>query len=145
MKSLPGWAVNNRTTVIAVVFVLVSFGIASFLTMPRREDPEFVIRTCVVTTAWPGASATKMEELVTDPLEDALGGIAEVDDLRSKSTNGLSTVFVDLDERVGGNAVDNVWDKVRAAVAKVKMLDASVQPIVNDEFGDTSVIVFAVH
>lgn len=145
MKSLPRWAVNNRTTVLAVVFVLVSFGIGSFLTMPRREDPEFVIRTCVVTTLWPGASATKMEELVTDPLEDALGGIAEVDDLRSKSTNGLSTIFVDLDERVGGDAVDNAWDKVRAAVAKVKMPEASVKPIVNDEFGDTSVIVFAVH
>ena len=145
MNLLPHWAVNNRTTVIAIVFVLVSFGIYSFLAMPRREDPEFVIRTCVVTTIWSGASAKKIEELVTDPLEDALGGIAEVDDLRSNSTNGQSTIFVDLDERVAGSAVDNVWDKVRASVAKVKMPDESVKPIVNDEFGDTSVIVFAVH
>lgn len=145
MKSLPQWAIDHRTTVFAVVLVLVLFGIASFLTMPRREDPEFVIRTCVVTTTWPGASAVKMEELVSDPLEDALGGITEVEDLRSKSSNGLSTIFVDLDERVNGDAVDNVWDKVRAVVAKVKMPEATVKPIVNDEFGDTSVIVFAVH
>ncbi len=145
MNSLPRWAINNRSTVISLIFVLVAFGVASFLTMSRREDPEFVIRTCVVTTHWPGASAMKMEELVTDPLEDALGGIAEVDDLRSKSMYGQSTIFVDLDERVSGAEVDNAWDKVRASVAKVAMPDASVKPIVNDEFGDTSVLVFAVH
>ncbi len=51
--------------------MLMMWGIISVMTMPRREDPEFTLKICVVVARWPGASAEKMEELVTDPLEES--------------------------------------------------------------------------
>lgn len=90
MNSLPDFAIRHRTIVITVVLLLVIWGTFSFFTMPRREDPEFTIMTCVVTTRWVGASAEKVEQLITDPLEEVLDGIEGVDVLRSTSINGQS-------------------------------------------------------
>ncbi len=97
MKALPEFAVRHRTMVITIVSLVVVWGLFAFQTMPRREDPEFTIMTCVVTAQWPGASAEKVEQLITDPLEEALDSIEEVDTLRSMSINGQSTIFVELD------------------------------------------------
>ena len=72
MNRLPVFAVTRSTVVIAFVLMFVCWGIFSAFTMPRREDPEFTLKIAVVGTRWPGASAEKVEELVTDPLEEAI-------------------------------------------------------------------------
>ncbi|MEO9592010.1 efflux RND transporter permease subunit, partial [Rhodopirellula bahusiensis] len=115
------------------------------LTMPRREDPEFTLKICVVSARWPGASAEKMEELVTDPLEEAIDGIEEVRLIRSTSSSEQTVIFVELEEWLPGAKIDDAWDRVRARVENVPMPDPVVVPFVNDEFADTSVILFAVH
>ena len=145
MNLLPEFAIRNRTIVFTIVSLLVVWGTVSFQTMPRREDPEFTIMTCVVTTRWAGVSAERVEELITDPLEEVLDGIEEVDVLRSTSTNGMSTIFVDLYDNVAPDRVDQVWDQVRARVRNVEMPEKNITPIVTDDFGDTSVILFAIY
>lgn len=145
MNALPEFAVKRPVVVIALVLISVAWGIISFLTMPRREDPEFTIKVCVVSTQWAGASAEKVEELITDPLEEAIDGLEEVKLLRSTSSNGLSVILVELEDALPGSATDGVWDKVRARIQNVQMPDPNIFPVVNDEFGDTSVILFAAH
>jgi len=142
--NLPRLAVRYRAIVLALVALLMLWGTNSFLTMPRREDPEYTVRTCAIVTAWPGVSAVDVEELVTAKLEKAVDSIDEVDVVRSSTTVGLSTIYVDAEEWVSATAIDNVWDKVRANVAKVKMPERGVVPIVQDDFGDTSILLFTV-
>ncbi|MEM7455985.1 MAG: efflux RND transporter permease subunit [Planctomycetota bacterium] len=143
--SLSALAVKYKPIVISVVILLMAWGAITFLTMPRREDPEFTIRVCVISTQWPGAPAEKVEELVTKEIEQQVISIEEVDNIRSETLNGQSTVFVTLDDRVPPVEIQNVWDKVRARVELAKMPDPSIRPRVNDEFGDTAVLVLAVH
>ncbi len=143
--NLPEFALRYRPIVVTLSSLLMLWGIISFFTMPRREDPEYTVRTCAVITSWPGASAEKVEQLITDKLEEAIDSIEEVDIVRSNSTSGLSEIYVDALDRVTKATIDNVWDKVRARVARVEMPDAGITPIVNDEFGDTSILVLAVH
>ncbi len=145
MRRLPEFAVRRPTVVIAFVLILVALGCINFLTMPRREDPEFTLKVAVVSTAWPGASAEQMEELVTDPLEEAIDGMEEVKLIRSNSSSEASVIFVELEDWVPSAKVDDAWDRVRARVRNVAMPDADIVPFVNDEFADTSVILFAVH
>ncbi len=134
-----------RTVVVTLVLLLTTWGVITFYTMPRREDPEFTIRTCVVATSWPGAPTIKVEELITDKIEEALNGIEELDFLRSETITSQSTIYVNLDDHVPPGDIQNVWDKVRAKVDLVEMPDSDVHPVVNDEFGDTSVLVLGVY
>lgn len=143
--NLPSFAIRHRTVVVTVVTLLMLWGVYAFqVTMPRREDPEYTVRTAAITTIWPGAPTEKVEELVTFPIEKAVDSIDEVKRVRSTTTVGMSTVYVDAEDSVTPGRIDNVWDKVRARVAKVEMPEAGLVPNVNDEYGDTSIIVFTV-
>ena len=69
--NLPQFALKNKPVVIAVVAIFVFNGINVFLTAPRSEDPEYIIREAVIATEWPGATAEQVEKLVTDRIEVA--------------------------------------------------------------------------
>jgi len=142
--NLAAFAIRYRPIVLTLVTLLMLWGVISYLTMPRREDPEYTVRTCAVSTAWPGAPATKVEELITKPIEEACDRIDAVKTVRSTTTNGLSTVFVDAEDSVSPETIANVWDKVRANVARVQMPEQGITPIVNDEYGDTYVLLVSV-
>ncbi|MEM6688229.1 MAG: efflux RND transporter permease subunit [Planctomycetota bacterium] len=143
--NLSAWSVQHRPVVFTLVGLLTIWGAYTFFTMSRREDPEFTIRTCVVTTSWPGTPTVKVEELITDKIEEELETIDEVDYLQSETTVGQSVINVNLDDQVAPKDIQQVWDKVRAKVNKVKMPDQDIRPIVNDEFGDTTVLLLGVY
>lgn len=143
--NLSAASIRYRTIVLTASVLLTCWGVFSYYTMPRREDPEYTVRTCAVITSWPGAPAEKVEELLTYPLEEAINSIEEVEHVRSTSTNGLSEIYVDALETVTPDGIDNVWDKVRARVGRVAMPEPGITPIVNDEYGDTSVLVACVY
>ena len=143
--NLAAFAMKYRPIVITLTALLMLWGVISVMTMPRREDPEYTVRTCVVTSVWPGAPAEQVEKLVTKPLEEAIDSIDEVDVVYSETNVGLSTIYVDAEDAVSATQIDNVWDKVRARVQRVEMPDPSIVPDVNDEFGDTNVILLCVY
>jgi len=145
VRQLPAFAMSRPTVVVTFVMVFVGWGIFSAITMPRREDPEFTLKICVVSAQWPGASAEKMEELVADPIEEAIDNMEEVRLIRSTSSSEQSVIFVELEEWLPGAKIDDAWDRVRARVKNVPMPDPAIVPIVNDEFADSSIILFAVH
>lgn len=143
--SLSAAAIKYRPIIVTAVGLLTMWGLFSVATMPKREDPEYTVRTCAVTTVWPGAPTEKVEELITKPLEEAIDTIDDVDIVRSTTKVGLSTIYVDAEDTVTPERIDNVWDKVRARVARVQMPEQGITPDVNDEFGDTYIILFAVY
>lgn len=143
--SLPALSMRYRPIVLTIVFLLCGWGAVSFFTMPRREDPEYTVRACLVSAVWPGAPAEKVEELVTKPLEEAIDSIDEVDYVKSTTLVGQTSITVTAEDAVTAATIDNVWDKVRARVARVKMPDETVKVDVNDDFGDTYILVLGVH
>ncbi len=138
-------SMRYRPVVLTLVGLITVWGTITFLSMPRREDPEFTIRTCVVSTRWPGAPTTKVEELITDKLEETLDSIEEVDYINSTTTNGQSVIYVNLEDRLPPSDIQQVWDKVRAKVNEVEMPAQDIRPMVNDEFGDTAVLLLGIY
>ncbi len=141
------FAVKNRATTMAMVLVAVALGASTFLTMPRREDPEIVIRVAVVVTQWPGAPADKVEELVTDPLESAIAELDQVHSITSISKVGSSVITVELTETLPAASVDQAWDEVRAKVGAIQsQLPQGVSPpFVNSGFGDVYAVCIALY
>jgi len=143
--NLPDFALSHRPIVLVLVTVIAGIGIFNIFSMPRREDPEIIARDALVITAWHGASSTKVEELITDPLEEAISEIGEVGKLRSKSLVGLSVVQVTIED--GVTDTDQVWDDLRAKIndRKPQLPEGSSPPFVNTDFGDVYEVVLAVY
>ncbi len=76
--------------------LLVIGGIASFFSFGQLEDPEFTVKTAVVTTLYPGASPEEVELEVTDRIELAIQEMHEIDYLESISRAGMSIITVNI-------------------------------------------------
>ena len=57
---------RNFRLLILAILIIVAWGISSFFTLPRLEDPELVSRFASITTFWPGANAQRVETLITE-------------------------------------------------------------------------------
>ncbi len=145
--SLPRFSLQYKTIVICTVLVATGYGLFRFLTMPRRADPSFTIRTCQIITRWPGAATERVEQLVTYPLEEEISTLEEVDYVNSVTTTGQSVIYVNLEGTLAVNKVPQVWDRVRAKVdiVKPKLPEGVEDPVVEDDFGDTAVMLIALY
>ncbi|MHB1274082.1 MAG: efflux RND transporter permease subunit [Rhodanobacter sp.] len=80
------------TSLLMVAVLLL--GILGFRQLPVSALPEIEAPSLVVTTQYPGASATTMATLITTPLERNLGQISGLSMMSSDSSAGLSTIVL---------------------------------------------------
>jgi multidrug efflux pump subunit AcrB len=138
-------AALERDRVTWVVLAVIAFaGVFTYLRMPRAEDPGFTVRTAVVVTRFPGASAERVEQLVTDKLEKKIQEMPEIDRIESQSKEGVSIIEVDIEEKY--TDMRPIWDKLRRKVARAtgELPSGVTGPLVNDEFGDVFGIVVGI-
>lgn len=108
-----------RLTFLAIGFILLT-GISSFLNLSRQEDPTMTDRFATVEIFMPGASAVRMEALVTEKVENALREIPEVKELSSTSSEGFTIIQARLHDSVGKDQVDLVWSEIRNKLVDVE-------------------------
>ncbi|MFT4075483.1 MAG: efflux RND transporter permease subunit [Asticcacaulis sp.] len=84
---------HPRLIALAATLLLIAGGVTA---MRANYDvfPDFVPAQAEVQTEAPGLAADQVEQLVTRPVEQAVNGAAGVEQVRSESTQGLSTVSV---------------------------------------------------
>lgn len=123
---------NVRLLILTLVLIVV-WGLSSFVSLPRLEDPEITQRTATVTTVLPGASAERVEALVTEIIEQELSDVEEIDTVESTSSSGISIVTVNLKETV--NEVEPVWQRVRSKVddAVPQLPEGALEPQYEDQ------------
>lgn len=94
--NLSEWALRHKSFVVFLMLIAALAGIKAYLELGREEDPPFTIKTMVVKTVWPGATATDTVAQVTDRIEKKLEELPGLDFLRSYTKPGESVVFVNL-------------------------------------------------
>ncbi|HRC87630.1 MAG TPA: efflux RND transporter permease subunit, partial [Thermoanaerobaculia bacterium] len=136
------YTVALRRPVLAVVLslVILLFGAIAFALLPVREFPSVDPPTITVTANYQGANADVIETQVTEPLEDAINGVAGIRTLTSTSREGRSTITVEFE--LGSDleqATNDVRDRVGSAISRlppdidppqVSKSNADSQPIV---------------
>ncbi|HDY3770884.1 TPA: efflux RND transporter permease subunit, partial [Yersinia enterocolitica] len=138
--------INNPIRVWLTILLLGIGGIFALLNIGRLEDPAFTIKTAVVITHYPGASAQQVEEEVTLPLENALQQLPYLDNVSSISSNGLSQITVNIASNYHSSELPQIWDELRRRVGDAaRMFPPGVaSPFVNDDFGDVFGFFFAI-
>ena len=110
------WAVDNRTTVYLLTFIIVILGIVAYFSMPRESFPEIVQNKVYISSVYPGNSAEDVEKLITKKLEDKFKNVSGVDKVESNSFQDYCLIIVDFDEHEDINlAKQKIKDKVDEA------------------------------
>ncbi len=90
-------SLRSRALVLALSLVLLAVGIVEARRLPVDVLPDLTRPTVMVQVEAPGMAPEDLEPLITYPLEAALGGLPDVQRIRSVSTVGLSVVYAEFD------------------------------------------------
>ena len=134
---------ENRLTLTLAVFVVLG-GLIALFNLPRSEDPKIPFRFALVTTIYPGASAERMENLVSRKIEEAVKEVPEVEFVNSLSRRNASGVLIKLKDDY--KDLRPIWDRLRRKIERVgnDFPDGVRGPFFNDEYGEVFGIIVTI-
>jgi CzcA family heavy metal efflux pump len=94
MRRVVAGSLKFRFLVVAGALAMMVFGVGSVRRMPVDVFPEFAPTQVEIQTESLGLSTTDVESLVTVPLEQAMSGVPDLDNLRSTSVPQLSDILL---------------------------------------------------
>ena len=119
------------------------WGVYGYLQMPQRKDPDIPIRQALVLCAWPGASAERIEQLVTKRIEEEVAGNVNVEKIESNTRTGVTAVYVTLVPRLRDTGKE--FDDIKLKLDTIDDLPDGAGPIVFiKDFGDTAALMLTV-
>src|SRR5690606_11231550 len=110
-------SIDNRTSIFIITVLITLAGLMSYNSLPKEQFPDVVVPTIFVSTVYPGASPSDMEQLVTKPIEKQLKGINGVKKVTSSSVQDFSNIIVEFNTSL---EVTLCKQKVKEAVDKAK-------------------------
>lgn len=119
---------KQRLAIGLTVILILFSGIMTIYQLPRREIPIIEHPIALITTIYPGATASQVEKHVTGKLESELAGLTGINDITSISQAGLSQITLKADAKVNAN---ELWNKVQQ---KIDLAQASFPEGVQESF-----------
>lgn len=120
----------KRPIMTSLVFVaIVIFGLFSLQRLPIDLYPDIETNTLMVMTAYPGASASDVENNVSRPLENVLNTVSNLKHITSNSNENLSFIVMEFEY---GEDIDVLTNDVRDKLEMVKsaLPDDAENPII---------------
>jgi hydrophobe/amphiphile efflux-1 (HAE1) family protein len=126
-------------SVISLLILLI--GLVAAFKLPVRYLPDFKQPVITINTTYPGASADVMQGFVTSIIEQALTGIDGVNFVQASSSQGSSSISVNMKLGVNDDAaLTNVMEKV--ASVRGRLPKNIEDPIINKETAGNPHIMF---
>ena len=126
-KLLQNHVLANLTFVLILII-----GYFSYMGMPRQQDPTINFNWISILTILPGASAKDVEDRITDPIEDAINGIADINFVSSNSRENTSSILVRFED-----LAPEVYDK---RLSSLRRQLQSAQNLLPDEAIESQII-----
>ncbi|MBR9726721.1 efflux RND transporter permease subunit [Shewanella intestini] len=125
---------NGRLTSLFIALLIVA-GLGAISSLPRTEDPHITNRFASVITQYPGASAERVEALVTEVLENQLRRLDELKLVQSTSRPGISVIQLELKDAI--TDTDPVWSRARNLIADAQtaLPQSARNGILDDQVG----------
>jgi len=137
-----GLLTNIRITILIILTIILG-GIFGLVNLPRRINPEVKIPIVFVSTVLPGASPQDVEELVTEPVENAVRSVQGIESISSTSLENISTIVIEFNSRIDREKAKN---DVQSSVDTVNNLPTNAQEpsVMALDFEDIAVVEFSV-
>src|SRR5690242_19514834 len=131
---------HREVSWLALIAVLVCGGMA-YTKLGQQEDPTIPQRTAMLVTQFPGATASKVEELVSKPIERKISELKSIEEIKTTSRPGICTMTI-KQLPAPTATIDQEWDKVRAKIQEVQLPEGTHTPWLNTDFGNTITLLF---
>src|SRR5262245_7344218 len=119
------------------------WGVYGYLRMPQRKDPEIPVRQALALCPWPGASAEKIEQLITRRIEEKVAENVKVDKIESNTRTSITAVYITLVE--GTRETGKEFDDIKLKLDAITNLPDGAGPITFvKDFGDTAALMLTV-
>src|SRR5688572_1317216 len=115
--TIPRLAIERPVTMFMISAVITLLGALSLTRLPVDLMPEFEQPQLTVRVGYPGVGPLEMEELVTRPLEQAVGAVPGVTRIESSSSEGNSQVRLNFE---WGSDLAEAADEVRTRLDRVR-------------------------
>src|SRR5687768_6362999 len=76
--------------------LLVALGLSSWRSIPRQEDPYFLLSVFAITAIYPGAEPLDVERLVVKPIEDRISELDDIKKIESHSRDGVASIMTEF-------------------------------------------------
>jgi multidrug efflux pump subunit AcrB len=126
---------------VLLIFTLI-WGVYGYLSMPQRKDPDIPIRAAAVLAKWPGASAEKIEQLVTRRVEETIAGNPKIDKITSNTRTSVAMVIVELQKNVEDTGKQ--FDDIKLKLDELTDLPRGASLDFIKDFGDTATLLLTV-
>ncbi len=132
---------GNPRLAILILLIVIGIGTVSYISLPRRLNPEVKLPLVIVATVLPGAGPEDVESLVTVPLENAVRSLDKVSTVTSNSQDNSSLIQIEFNS---GIDPDKAKSDVQSAVDGVNLPDDALDPSVQKiDFENQPVWTFA--
>src|SRR5215470_3437180 len=97
MRGFIANAVRRRVTVVMTALAIAAFGIVGYKRLPLELFPDIAYPSLTVQTDFPDTAPQEVENLVTRPVEEAVGVLRGLKSIHSVSRSGTSEVTLEFD------------------------------------------------
>ncbi|OGG89379.1 hypothetical protein A2592_01380 [Candidatus Kaiserbacteria bacterium RIFOXYD1_FULL_42_15] len=135
---------RKRQFSILLMVVLIALGTYSVFVIPKESAPEVIIPIGIVTTIYPGASSSEIEELITNKLEDAIENVDDLVNLTSTSRDGMSSIIAEFNAKADiDKSIQNLKDAVDRGKSDLPT-DANDPVVTEVNFADQPILMLGV-
>ena len=98
--TITDFAVKRYQFTVVLFLMLGALGVASWMRIPRYEDPVIPIPQYNIAAVYPGATAADMEQLVVDKIEARLRSLERMKKIVSHTEDGLAVISAEFEPDV---------------------------------------------
>jgi len=139
MQRVVRWCLENKSVVILATILLIGSGAYATTRLNQELLPNISFPIITISTPVAGAGPELVDKQVTQPVEDAINGVADIESVRSTSSQGFSVVVVEFDldadtEEAESDlqaALDGIQLPSQAGDPEIKSQSASEFPILS--------------
>lgn len=127
MRALVETAVRRRVSVVMASLAVIAFGIVGYSRLSLELFPEISYPSITVQTDFPDTAPQEVENLVTRPVEEAVGVLRGLQSIHSVSRSGQSEVILEFEWDAD---MDQLAMEVREKLDRLLLPDEALDPVV---------------
>ena len=143
MEKIIRWFVSNKVVSNLLMVLILVTGATTIPSLKMEVFPEIELNIISVTTVYPGATPSDVEQAICIKIEERLQGLDGVKKITSTASESVGTVTVEV---IQGEDINDMLDKIKAEVDAIDSFPESIEkPVCRKFAGSNPVISVAVH